>query len=162
MEIVEKFKDWAEKNGWIFETEVDDIDLSVHLILKDYDLKGQPLFCEFITYFSKLANREDTKWFLCVGDYRAPENENEFTWDEFHRISVENAYDDEQRGEIEKFWKNHLPFLMSVSGGYGYWALELDSGKIVHGFEPMFEEVTVAAKSFEDFLKKIVVGKISL
>lgn len=162
MDIIESFKKAAADNGWNYKEETNRVNLSDHPILKNYKLNEHPLFCEFITYFSSLSNQENSKWFLCAKDYIVTESENEFAWDEFRRISVENAYDEEQRGEIEKFWKVHLPFLMSVAGGYSYWALELESGKIVSGFEPMFEEVTIEAKSFEDFLKKVISGKISL
>ncbi|MCX4354871.1 MAG: hypothetical protein OSJ43_01460 [Oscillospiraceae bacterium] len=91
-----------------------------------------------------------------------PESEGEFAWNEFQKIEHENAFEDDDRDAVEQFWRGHLPIMMSVGGGYKYWALRLADGKSVSGYEPMFEETSVAANSLEDFLKKIIDGCISL
>jgi len=51
---------------------------------------------------------------------------------------------------------------MSVKDGYSYYAVSMKDGSIVHGSEPEFEECETAATSFEDFMRKIVVGQIKL
>ena len=45
---------------------------------------------------------------------------------------------------------------MSVGNGYEYYAIELDSGIIVSGFEPEFEEAETVADSFDEFLEKLM------
>lgn len=160
MNIIDKFSEWAEQNDWKLVPENEKFDLSVHPILREYDLKVSPLFCEFITRFAEIVNADETKWFFCARDFKTPENEDEFAWDEFRTLSLEYADGNEERSQIEEFWREHLPFLMTVGTGYEYWALDLTDGKIVNGYEPIFEETTVAADSFGEFLEKIVNGDI--
>ncbi|HAA6491845.1 TPA_asm: hypothetical protein GGA09_01575 [Listeria monocytogenes] len=52
--------------------------------------------------------------------------------------------------------------MMSVGGGYEYYAISLIDGNVVHGSEPEFEESLVVADSFADFLLKIVAGEIAI
>ena len=160
MNMIDKFIEWTRENGWKILPENDNIDLSTHPILKDFQFEKTPLFCEFCTRFSRVESADETKWFLCTRDYKTPENEGEFAWNEFQKISLENTFDDDDLAAIEEFWYDHLPIMISVGGGYKYWALRFTDGKVVSGFEPMFEETSVAANSFEDFLDKIVNSEI--
>ena len=64
--------------------------------------------------------------------------------------------DDDFISEITDFWNNHLPIIMSVGNGYEYYAIEIDSGVIVFGFEPEFEEAETVADTFEEFLEKLM------
>ncbi|HAB0062340.1 TPA_asm: SMI1/KNR4 family protein, partial [Listeria monocytogenes] len=43
---------------------------------------------------------------------------------------------------------------------YEYYAIHLTNGNIVHGSEPEFEESSIVAESFADFLLKIVAGEM--
>ncbi|HAA6465519.1 TPA_asm: hypothetical protein GFZ78_01130 [Listeria monocytogenes] len=52
--------------------------------------------------------------------------------------------------------------MMSVGGCYEYYAITLKDGSVVHGSEPEFEESSIVAESFADFLLKIKIGKIIL
>ncbi|EDJ0212292.1 hypothetical protein GD462_01710 [Listeria monocytogenes] len=52
--------------------------------------------------------------------------------------------------------------MMSVGGCYEYYAITLNDGSVVHGSEPEFEESSIVAESFADFLLKIEIGKIIL
>lgn len=159
MNIIDKFALWAEQNVWKIVPETESIDLSTHPILKEYSLENSPLFREFITRFAELVNHNETVWVLCARDFKDSKSEEEFAWDEFRTISLEHADDNEERSQIEEFWRGHLPFLMAVGVGYEYWALELESGKIVNGYEPIFEETTVTADSFGEFLEKVMNGE---
>lgn len=51
---------------------------------------------------------------------------------------------------------------MSVEGDYEYYALDTETGQVVQGWEPEFEEVRVVADTFEDFIKKVISGEIIL
>jgi len=51
---------------------------------------------------------------------------------------------------------------MMVDGDYAYYAIDVNDGSVVYGYEPEFEEVTIIAKSFGEFLGKVVSGEIKL
>jgi len=51
---------------------------------------------------------------------------------------------------------------MSVGGDYQYFAIQLDSGHIVQGWEPEFEDTMYVAESFVEFIEKLVTGEVLL
>ncbi|WFB55819.1 hypothetical protein [Paenibacillus sp. BR1-192] len=53
--------------------------------------------------------------------------------------------------------------MMSVDGGYSFYAIDLtnDIGAIVRGYEPEFEEVDKAAHNLEEFLELIMSNSIA-
>ena len=63
---------------------------------------------------------------------------------------------------IINFWNRHLPIYRSVKGKYSYYAIDTESGKIVCGYEPEYEDASIVADSFEDFIDKIISGEIIL
>ncbi|MBP2110406.1 hypothetical protein J2Z70_000545 [Paenibacillus silagei] len=70
-------------------------------------------------------------------------------------LSVEAAAGDPAwQSEITAWWDHHMPIVMSVGDGYSFYAIDLttDSGAIVRGAEPEFEEVEKVADSFGEFL----------
>jgi hypothetical protein len=75
-------------------------------------------------------------------------------------MSLEAAGDDADcAAEVRAFWDAHLPFLLSVRDGYAYFAVCTAAdgfGRIVAGREPEFEEATVVADSFEQFLASLL------
>jgi hypothetical protein len=115
--------------------------------------KCETEFVEFISSFSLMANAEDNIWFLSIDEYYKENDGEGFAWNEFELQSLEYAEKDEEV-KIKNFWKHHLPFLMSVKSGYAYCAIVLDgedSGSIVAGNEPEYEETTKIAGSLEEF-----------
>ena len=57
--------------------------------------------------------------------------------------------------EVRQFWANHLPIMMSVKGDYAYVALRFVKRRcrsVVWGWGPEFEEASVCAKTFAEFL----------
>ena len=178
--MVKQFTDWAAERGWNIKKRDGDMALPEE-IAKRYDLPtarmpsgGRPSvqhgccanrenalesWLEFIRQFSLCANKEFTKWFITFEDF----GEEGFRWNEFEQISLEAADDDtEWRKQVTDFWDKHLPVFMSVEGEYEYYAVNVESGQVVFGFEPEFEEPETAADSFEDFIGKIVTGEIIL
>ncbi|OFF91847.1 hypothetical protein BJM47_07420 [Listeria monocytogenes] len=76
-------------------------------------------------------------------------------------MSLEAAEGDKNlENKVSLFWNAHLPIMMSVGGCYEYYAIHLTNGNIVHGSEPEFEESSIVADSFADFLLKIVAGEM--
>ena len=55
-----------------------------------------------------------------------------------------------------------MPIVMGIGGDYHYYAIDLDTGNIVEGWEPEFENPTVAAESLDGFFEKLFSGDIKL
>ena len=86
-----------------------------------------------------------------------------YAWNEWELQSLATAGNDEEwRGRIREFWDAHLPVLMSVKSGYGYFAIERESLKVVAGNEPEYEDTTIVATSIEDVFSLIIKQDASL
>lgn len=85
--------------------------------------------------------------------------DNGFRWNEFELMSLEWTDGDIA---VKEFWNKHIPVVQSVKDGYSYYAINTESGKIVYGCEPEFEEAEDVAESFEDFIAKVITGEIKL
>ena len=95
--------------------------------------------------------------------YYAPQTDRAFQWNEWELISLEAAEGDSVwTDDIIGFWNGHLPIFASVNGGYSYYAISMEDGSIVHGFEPEFEKCEIVAASFNDFMKKVICKQIDL
>lgn len=112
---------------------------------------------ELIAFLESLdsgVNADETVWFLCREDFRRTDDQA-FRWNEFERMVSEDAAP-EARQRTRQFWDHHFPFMLCVHSDYDYLAVDLDArsyGKIVHGCGPAFEETSVVAPSFAQFLK---------
>ena len=63
--------------------------------------------------------------------------------------------DSEWQAQVRSFWDHHFPFMLAVHSDYDYLAVSLEEqsyGGIVHGFWPDFEEPSIVASSFTEFL----------
>jgi hypothetical protein len=103
--------------------------------------------------FSVLSNSDETVWFFSRDDY-STEAEGAFAWNECEQLSIQAAMTDDEAATVTRFWKRHLPILLSVRDGYEYLAVR-DDGALVHGTEPEFEEADVVFSRFEDLLSYI-------
>lgn len=121
-----------------------------------------PHWYDLISGLNVLMSEDETTWFLCCKDF-CEQGENAFQWNEWEKISLESAEDDEEwKKEISAFWDTHFPIVMSVKDGYSYYAMSMEDGAIVYGCEPEFEECETVAECFDDFMKKIANGKIRI
>jgi hypothetical protein len=113
----------------------------------------------FLSNLLTCVSRDQTVWFLCRRDY-AGTSDSAFRWDEFERMSIQFAEDDEEtRAAIRLFWDTHFPFMLSVRNGYAFYAIRTSSdrfGEVVEGCEPIFEEVSKVADSFTDFIRRFL------
>lgn len=117
---------------------------------------------DLIKGMKRMINADETMWFLCADDF-AMQGGEAFQWNEWERLSLESAGNNAAwRGEIKRFWDGHLPFVMSVKGGYSYYAITVKDGSVVYGAEPEFEECETVAASFTDFVDKILKGELRL
>jgi len=108
----------------------------------------------FLAAIESCANAEETVWFLCREDYRRPDGEA-FRWNEFELMILEGEEDAAAQQQVRGFWDRHFPFMLAVHSDYDYLAVSLDErsyGQIVHGCGPAFEETSLVAPSFAEFL----------
>jgi hypothetical protein len=102
-------------------------------------------------------NPRDDVWVLTPAELARTEADG-FRWNEFETMSLEAAAGDPPwQHRIRAFWDACFVFMMAVHGDYEYLAVDLGRdggtfGAIVHGIAPEFEEVTVVAGSFAEFL----------
>lgn len=151
-----KFEEWAKKNNWKITKQTKDLPSD---ILERYSNIPES-WLSFIEGYGSIMNNKENIWFLTVENFY-PKSEDEWRYNEFELISLDTADEDEDFiSEITNFWNNHIPIIMSVGNGYEYYAIELDSGNIVSGFEPEFEEAETIAESFDEFLEMIIKYKV--
>ena len=112
---------------------------------------------ELVAFLESLdsgVNADETVWFLCREDFRRTDDQA-FRWNEFERMVLEDASPEDQQ-RTRQFWDRHFPFMLCVHSDYDYLAVDLGArsyGAIVHGCGPSFEETSLIAPSFEQFLK---------
>ena len=160
---LKKFELWLKKNEWQVELNSSKYDYMKNEILNKYNHIPRS-FITILEEFHCISSKDDTTWFICGEDY-LEESDNAFKWNEFERMSLEAAEGDEVwEKHIKDWWSDKLPFIMSVNGIYSYYALDFgnNSGSIIMGEEPEFEEASVVAENFDDFLEKLVNGEIIL
>ena len=152
--MIKEFVAWAEQEDWV--AELSDEVLEVPEPVRERYETIPEQWLSFISHFSYIANAEQNMWFLTCADYL------DSCYD-FENISLDAASgDDEWTKDIKLFWDNTFPIIMSVGGDYHYYAIDIDSGKVVEGWEPEFEETTDVADSFDEFMRKVVNGEIVL
>lgn len=114
---------------------------------------------EFLSGLTQCVDSSQTTWLLCQTDYEGT-SVAAFRWDEWEQLSLDAARGDPNLiTEIRAFWDCHFPFLYSVHSGYAYHAICTDSdrfGQVVEGCEPLFEETSPIAESFESFLPTLL------
>lgn len=111
---------------------------------------------EFIAEVDTLVSPDEKMWILTGKDFRN-ESKSAFSWNEFEIQSLQAAGEDQSEIDtVKSFWDKHFPIAISVEDGYVYYAL-CENGTIVTGRGPEFEQTTIFAENYLDFLKKIIV-----
>lgn len=158
-----KFEKWLQANEWQVEVHSSSFDCSKIDVLKRFS-NIPDSFLHFLEHFKSITSKDDTTWFICGGDYN-DNSDDAFKWNEFELMSLEAAEsDNDWKRDIEKWWSDKLPFLMSVKDGYAFYAIDLgdNNGAIIKGEEPEFEEAYVIADHFEVFLEKVMHNTVIL
>lgn len=151
-DLIEKgwsFKPFTEKQGNQLSS---DANRALNLI------KETPLnFQNFIQNFQELISKGEDSWFLSYYDYI---NDSDFSWNEYEKLSIQSTEeDDDEMLLLKKFWNTYLPFAYSVRNGYSYLAIGLsgtNKGKIIYGREPIFEDFSIEADSFDELLDSLI------
>lgn len=160
--MIDKFVAFLEQNGWNIAKNANREDSFSNEILKKYS--GLPAeYVELIEEYKIISSADDTTWFLCSNDYNS-ESEAAFKWNEFENMSLEAAEGDAGwQKEIKEWWQDKLPIILSVGGGYSYYAIDTgNGGKIINGCEPEFEKTDIVAENFSDFIDQVIKGQIEL
>lgn len=152
--MLNEFIEWAKKNNWniILNSEKTDLPDSIK---SRYNIPEQ--WYSFICKLQVCEDQSATKWFLTPDDY-LPREEG-FQWNEFEIQSLECS---DNKSSIISYWDKHLPIILSVDGEYSYYAINTENGNVVNGYEPEYEDSTVAAEDFNSFISKIISGEIAL
>ncbi|WP_342556157.1 SMI1/KNR4 family protein [Paenibacillus sp. FSL R7-0652] len=160
--VVLDFITWAELSGWMVTLKSEpELHLNQQWIARYKIIPDE--YASFLRLVSQCMSTSEQTWFLCEADYNNSSN-SEFHWNEYELISLEAAAnDDVWKSEITSWWDQHLPIMMSVHDGYSYYAIDLSSetGAVVRGEEPEFEEVTKVAEDFPHFLQLMMSGSIA-
>jgi len=112
----------------------------------------------FLATFTELHNADQTRWFLSAADHDCTAD-SAFPWHTLRDISLEAALDDAGRQAVLDFWQQHTPIYMSVAGAYEFLAIERDSGRIVHGIEPEFEDTRDVAPNLAALFEDMIAGR---
>ena len=117
-------------------------------------------FYRFVCSFETLHDAADAVWFVSARDYASPSaDEAEFCYEDFEKDSLECAANDTERDAVSAFWSGCLPFLFSVRGERcfaGILTQGADAGKIVFGAEPIYEDVSIIAQNFDEFIALVL------
>ena len=158
MKEINEFFAWAKNNNWQLELSSDKKQFPNEVLQRYINIPVE--YTSFYEQITLCHNQSFTSWFLTEEDFLQTD-ERKFAWNEFEKISLGAAEDDEKLiKEVNDFWKLHLPIMFCVGSDYEYYAINISNGSVVNGYEPEFEEVTEEAKSFCDFLGKIINGEI--
>lgn len=155
--LIEKFLEWAKRNEWSIEQVQDVAEIPEEVTARYKNIPNQ--WKEFIVNFDTIMNSTDDMWFLTYDSFF----DDVWSYNDFENMSLEAADGNEEWStEIKEFWDNTFPIIMSIGGDYQYFAIKMDSGEVVQGWEPEFEEAFVVAGSFAEFIEKLTMGEIEL
>ncbi|MFD7522298.1 SMI1/KNR4 family protein [Paenibacillus chitinolyticus] len=152
-----EFMIWANENGWaITEKSGVQLNLDSSIVSRYKEIPNE--YLDFLSVVEKCMTPNEKTWFNCEDEFNNS-SDSAFKWNEVELLSLEAAVnDDNWKSEITAWWDNYLPIVMSVDGGYSFYAIDLthDKGAIVRGYEPEFEEVDKVANSLGEFLELIM------
>ncbi|MGG3798498.1 SMI1/KNR4 family protein [Metabacillus fastidiosus] len=160
---MKKFINWAKESGWtiVFKSEYQ-LNLDESIVTRYKNIPDE--YLEFLRMIKQCITPSEKTWFICEDEYN-DKSDIVLKWNEFELMSLEAAGEDnEWKSDIILWWDKYLPIVMSVDGGYSFYAIDLtnDIGAIVHGYEPEFEEVEKVADNLDGLFELIMSNKIKL
>lgn len=161
--MIKKFNEWLCENKWSVKLN-EDKNLNLNAEFTERYSNFNDEYSEFLKCFTEVISNDEKTWFLCQNEYNNM-SDMAFKWNEFEELSLEVAEDDEEwKKDIKQWWDKKVPIIMSVRDGYTFFAIDLEnnSGEIVRGEEPEFEETEVVANSFFEFLDMLIKGEMTL
>ncbi|MGG3889855.1 SMI1/KNR4 family protein [Metabacillus fastidiosus] len=160
---MKKFINWAKESDWtiVFKSEYQ-LNLDESIVTRYKNIPNE--YLEFLKMIKQCITPSEKTWFICEGEYNN-DLDIALKWNEFELISLEAAGgDNDWKSDITLWWDKYLPIVMSVDGGYSFYAIDLtnDIGAIVHGYEPEFQEVEKVADNLDGLFELIMLNKIKL
>ncbi|GGG72002.1 SMI1/KNR4 family protein [Paenibacillus radicis (ex Gao et al. 2016)] len=152
-----EFMIWAKENRWdIIEKSESQLNLNSSITSRYKDIPSE--YLDFLSAVETCITPDEKTWFICENEFNN-RSDHAFKWNEYELLSLEAAVDDDiWKSEISAWWDHYLPIVMSVDGGYSFYAISLtnDRGAIVRGYEPEFEEVEKVASTLEEFFELLM------
>ncbi|MFE4711653.1 SMI1/KNR4 family protein [Paenibacillus sp. NPDC056722] len=152
---------WATENRWdITEKSGSQLNLDSSITSRFKEIPNE--YLDFLSMVEKCITPNEKTWFICEDEFN-DSSASAFKWNEYESLSLEAAMDDYiWKSEITSWWDNYLPIVMSVDGGYSFYAIDLtnDKGVIVRGCEPEFEEIEKVANTLEQFFDLIMSNSV--
>ncbi|MFA6958874.1 MAG: hypothetical protein WC538_23630 [Thermoanaerobaculia bacterium] len=139
--------------GWKVKLRIGAVELLPPSVAARYPAVPHDLV-EFLSSFELCENVAQRAWFFTAEDYWQ-EAGPICRWNECETIALQSCTEEDERTEVTAFWDAHLPFMIALHSDFDYLAVAVsgeNKGKIVHGFAPFWEEPTVIAASFAEFL----------
>lgn len=159
--MIDKFLAYMENQEWTAEVN-DEQKFFLPEPMKSRYTRYPESWVRFVSIVKSMVRKDEKAWFLCANDYDMQEDKT-WQWNEWELLSLEAAENDAVwKDEIRKFWNKHLPIFLSLESGYAYYAISMKDSSVVYGTEPEFEECDTVANSFEDFMEKVICGRIQL
>ena len=156
-----EFLAYMEKQGWTVEMN-EEQEFCLPEPMKSRYAGCPESWVRFVSIVKSMVRKDERAWFLCAEDYDM-QGDKAWQWNEWELLSLEAAENDTAwKDEIRKFWNGHLPIFLSLENGYAYYAISMKDGSVVYGAEPEFEECETVADSFEDFMERVISGRIQL
>ena len=116
-----------------------------------------PAVEKFLGSLDVCHNAAEDAWMLTPAEFRKTDTEG-FRWNEYELMALDAAEGEPDReSEVRAFWDEHLPIMMAVHSDYDYLAVRLaqpNLGSIVHGFAPEWDNPSLVARSFQEFLAR--------
>ncbi|REK76825.1 SMI1/KNR4 family protein [Paenibacillus paeoniae] len=160
---MDEFINWADENGWdLIKKSEFQLHLDSSITARYKEIPNE--YLDFLRVVGKCVSPNEMTWFICEDEFNN-RSDTEFKWNEFEWTSLAAASDDQNwQSEITAWWDHYLPIVMSVNGGYCYYAIDLtyDKGAIVRGCEPEFEEVEKVANHLDHFFELIMSNAIEV
>lgn len=161
--MLSKFYKWLDAHGWnVVLKENKELGLDSSFMKQYKEITKE--YEEFLKIFKSVISKDEMTWFLCSDEYMN-QSELAFKWNEFELQSLEAAEEDEEwKDAIVQWWNGKLPIIMSVKGGYSFYAIDLKDnyGAIVRGEEPEYEETEIVASDLNHFFLSLISGEIEL
>ena len=159
--MIDKFVAYMENQDWTAKMNGEQ-EFSLPEPMKSRYAGYPESWVRFVAIVKSMVRKDERAWFLCAEDYNM-QGDKAWQWNEWELLSLEAAENDTAwKDAIRKFWNAHLPIFLSLENGYAYYAISMKDGSVVYGAGPEFEECETVADSFEDFMEKVISGRIQL
>jgi hypothetical protein len=146
-----------EQVGWKAERLAEPCSLPAEILERYPTMPAE--YRDFVETTGFVVGPGETSW-LVTGSIFNATAPCVWPWNAWELQSLEAAGDHQNLvKEIRSFWDQHLPIVMSTKSCYAYFALDLESHRIVQGEEPIYEDVGAPIASSLDEMFRLIVER---